>query len=135
MRHAHTARSASQRPGFPYPSKNSYPDSNLQPFQGLSRPAFGKPGLLKALAVATLSATLAACGGSGTGNDQEAEPETPVNPDKPDTPSTRHALIINLDGATYQAVQQGIADGSLPNLAKLQVQLAYSGGVAGTPSQ
>lgn len=135
MRHAHTARSASQRPGFPSPSEHSYPDSNERPFQGLSRPVLGKPGLLKALAVATLSATLAACGGSGTGNGPEAEPETPVNPDKPDTPNTRHALIINLDGATYQAVQQGIAAGSLPNLAKLHVQLAYSGGVAGTPSQ
>lgn len=135
MRHAHTARSASQRPGFPSPSEHSYPDSNKRPFQGLSRPVLGKPGLLKALAVATLSATLAACGGSGTGNGPEAEPETPVNPDKPDTPNTRHALIINLDGATYQAVQQGIAAGSLPNLAKLHVQLAYSGGVAGTPSQ
>lgn len=59
----------------------------------------------------------------------------PTNSEKPETPTSRHALIIDLDGATYSAVQQGIAAGTLPNLAKLNVQLAYSGGVVGTPSQ
>jgi hypothetical protein len=44
-------------------------------------------------------------------------------------------LVIDLDGATYAAVQAGIAGGTLPNLAKLEVRLAYSGGMAGTPGQ
>lgn len=50
-------------------------------------------------------------------------------------PSGLHALVISLDGATYSAVQAGLADGSLPNLAKMQTQLAYSGGMFGTLSQ
>ena len=140
MRHAHTARSATQRPGFPYPTEHLNLDADLAgtihaPRHG--RNGTGKSGLLKAVAVATLSAALAACGGSDTGSGPATgtDPETPTNPEKPETPTSRHALIIDLDGATYSAVQQGIAAGTLPNLAKLNVQLAYSGGVVGTPSQ
>ena len=140
MRHAHTARSATQRPGVPYPTENQTLDADLAgtihaPRHG--RNGTGKSGLLKAVAVATLSAALAACGGSDTGSGPATgtDPETPTNPEKPETPTSRHALIIDLDGATYSAVQQGIAAGTLPNLAKLNVQLAYSGGVVGTPSQ
>ena len=138
MRHAHTARSATQRPGFPYPTEHLNLDADLAgtiqaPRLGRNGP--GKSGLLKAVAVATLSAALAACGGSDTGSGPATDPETPTNPEKPETPTSRHALIIDLDGATYSAVQQGIAAGTLPNLAKLNVQLAYSGGVVGTPSQ
>ncbi|HCA17543.1 MAG TPA: hypothetical protein DEO64_10475 [Alcaligenes faecalis] len=134
------ARSATQRPGFPYPTEHLNLDANLAgtihaPRHG--RNGTGKSGLLKAVAVATLSAALAACGGSDTGSGPATgtDPETPTNPEKPETPTSRHALIIDLDGATYSAVQQGIAAGTLPNLAKLNVQLAYSGGVVGTPSQ
>ena len=140
MRHAHTARSATQRPGFPYPTEHLNLDADLagtlQPPR-LGRNGPGKNGLLKAVAVATLSAALAACGGSDTGSGPATgtDPETPTNPEKPETSTSRHALIIDLDGATYSAVQQGIAAGTLPNLAKLNVQLAYSGGVVGTPSQ
>ncbi|MHC3917241.1 LamG-like jellyroll fold domain-containing protein [Alcaligenes nematophilus] len=137
MRHAHMASPLSQGPGFPSPSANP----NLDAAQaGEQRPPLGRAGrsntgLIKALAVASLSAALAACGGSETSSGPATDPETPTNPEKPDTPSTRHALIIDLDGATYRAVQQGMAAGSLPNLAKLNVELAYSGGVVGTPSQ
>ncbi|MCR4145170.1 alkaline phosphatase family protein [Alcaligenes faecalis] len=128
----------SQGPGFPPPSATRY--LNAAQAGSLQHPPLGragrsKTGLIKALAIASLSAALAACGGSETSSGPATDPETPTNPEKPDTPSTRHALIIDLDGATYRAVQQGMAAGSLPNLAKLNVQLAYSGGVVGTPSQ
>lgn len=128
-----------QGPGFPSPSANPNLDAAQDGEQHptLSRSGRGKTCLFKALAVASLTAALAACGGSETGSGPATgtDPETPTNPEKPDTPSTRHALIIDLDGATYRAVQQGMAAGSLPNLAKLNVQLAYSGGVVGTPAQ
>ncbi|MGZ9570396.1 hypothetical protein ACVTTK_13665 [Alcaligenes nematophilus] len=128
----------SQGPGFPPPSATRY--LNAAQAGCLQHPPVGragrsKTGLIKALAVASLSAALAACGSSETSSGPATAPETPTNPVKPDTPSTRHALIIDLDGTTYRAVQQGMAAGSLPNLAKLNVQLAYSGGVVGTPSQ
>jgi hypothetical protein len=44
-------------------------------------------------------------------------------------------LLIDLDGATYSAVQAGIGNGTLPNLAQFGVQLAYSGGIVGAGSQ
>nr|WP_128831678.1 hypothetical protein [Alcaligenes sp. HPC1271] len=138
MRHAHMASPLSQGPGFPPPSATRYlnaAQAGCLQHPPLGRAGRSKTGLLKALAVASLSAALAACGGSETSSGPATDPETPTNPEKPDTPSTRHALIIDLDGATYRAVQQGMAAGSLPNLAKLNVQLAYSGGVVGTPSQ
>lgn len=138
MRHVHMASPLSQGPDFPPPSATRY--LNAAQAGSLQHPPLGragrsKTGLIKALAIASLSAALAACGGSETSSGPATDPETPTNPEKPDTPSTRHALIIDLDGATYRAVQQGMAAGSLPNLAKLNVQLAYSGGVVGTPSQ
>ena len=56
-------------------------------------------------------------------------------PDGSPTPLAKRTLVIDLDGATYSAVQSGIAAGTLPNLTQLAVRLAYSGGVAGTPGQ
>ncbi|MBB1597771.1 alkaline phosphatase family protein [Achromobacter sp. UMC46] len=87
---------------------------------------------MRAAAIAALSAALTACGGDDGADDGAPQPETPG---EPAAPASRHALVIDLDSATYGAVQNGIAAGSLPNLAKLQPQLAYSGGAAGTPSQ
>ncbi|PIF73763.1 hypothetical protein CLU95_0868 [Variovorax sp. 54] len=93
---------------------------------------------------ATLAAALSGCGGgsgsgSGGGGGAFSLPVPPppqgVTPDAPSTPAANRTLVIDLDGATYGAVQSGIAAGTLPNLANLEVRLAYSGGVAGTPSQ
>lgn len=67
---------------------------------------------------------------SGCGGDERG-----VTPEVPAQPLVQRALVISLDGATYAALQSGMAAGSLPHLAQLQVQLAYSGGMAGTPSQ
>lgn len=83
-------------------------------------------------AVAMLSLALTACGGS---DDSDGDTPGAGTPGTPAGPASRHALIIDMDSALYGAVQSGMAAGTLPNLARLQVQLAYSGGVAGTPSQ
>jgi hypothetical protein len=77
-----------------------------------------------------LAALLTACGGGS----HSAASNTPAAPGAPGAPGTSVAavanrtLLIDLDGVTYSALQTGIQNGSLPNLAKLQVQLAYSGG-------
>lgn len=93
---------------------------------------------------ATLVAALSGCGGgSGSGGGGAAlalpVPSSPdgaaAAPGAPSAPAANRTLVIDLDGATYSAVQSGIAAGTLPNLAKLEVRLAYSGGVAGAPSQ
>uniref|UniRef100_UPI000D459CD1 hypothetical protein n=1 Tax=unclassified Variovorax TaxID=663243 RepID=UPI000D459CD1 len=100
---------------------------------------------------AALAATLGACGGGSSGGagvallppaastpppaSSPATPATPDTPATPETPGTPRALVVDLDGATYSAVQAGIAAGTLPHLAKLDLRLAYSGGMAGTPSQ
>lgn len=87
-------------------------------------------------ATAMLSLALTACGGSDDDSDSApTQPETPTTPQPPEASTSRHALVIDMDSAIYSAVQSGMAAGTLPNLARLQVQLAYSGGVAGTPSQ
>jgi hypothetical protein len=134
------------------------------------------PAWLRAMAIATLSIALTACGGDDNDTNDGAptptvptvpgspatpdnpstpapapgtpetpsSPETPGTPEGPDTPETpdtptgppsQHALIIDLDSASYAAVQSGIASSTLPNLARLRVAPAYSGGVSGTPSQ
>ncbi|WP_235612372.1 hypothetical protein [Achromobacter xylosoxidans] len=84
------------------------------------------------IVAAMLSAALSACGGS---DDDSSSPATATPPDTATPAASRHSLIIDLDGATYAAVRDGIAAGTLPNLARLQPQLAYSGGMAGTPGQ
>jgi hypothetical protein len=67
---------------------------------------------------------------SSTGTDSP-----PGTDDTPTGPGTNRALIIGLDGVTYNAIQAGIADNSLPNLAKLKVSVAYSGGTPGGLTQ
>jgi hypothetical protein len=88
---------------------------------------------------AVLVAALSGCGGGSSGNAGLALPNpaspAPTAPEQPSAPAANRTLVIDLDGATYSAVQNGIAGGTLPNLAKLEVRLAYSGGMAGTPSQ
>lgn len=88
-------------------------------------------------------ALLSGCGGgnnqtadvaSASGSQQAGNTQS-ADGTKPGHPAANRTLVIGLDGATYTAVQSGIAAGTLPNLAKLQIQLAYSGGVVGTTTQ
>jgi len=91
-----------------------------------------------------LAAALVGCGGGAREQQQDvASIEAPSNAPTPtDTTSVTspsvpgpHALIIGLDGVTYGAVRAGMADGTLPNIAKLKVSLAYSGGTPGEQTQ
>ncbi|WP_420993690.1 alkaline phosphatase family protein [Cupriavidus sp. 30B13] len=94
-------------------------------------------GLACSLALATaLAGALGGCGGGGGGSGSaDAAPPAAAPPTAPSGPVANRTLLVDLDGVTYGALQSGIAAGALPNLAKLQIQLAYSGGIAGTPSQ
>jgi hypothetical protein len=111
------------------PGARTIPDP-LAKVRGVTRPRLNAVGL--ACTFALSGALLSACGG---GSSQSAAPATSVAPPTANLPVANRTLLIDLDGATYAAVQAGIAAKTLPNLAKLQVQLAYSGGVAGTSSQ
>ncbi|HEY4297554.1 MAG TPA: hypothetical protein VGM85_13860 [Paraburkholderia sp.] len=86
------------------------------------------------------TAALSGCGGSsqsgsnagnGAGNTQTGGGTPPPS----NTPAAKKVLLVELDGVTYSALSAGIGGGKLPNLAKLTVAPAYSGGVNGTLSQ
>ncbi|WEY41461.1 hypothetical protein [Paraburkholderia sp. SUR17] len=93
-----------------------------------------KTTLARLLCALTFVAVLGACGSSadGTGNSGN---HSNGNSTTPAQPTANRALVIELDGFTYAALSTGIANGSLPNLAKLHAAPAYSGGVNGTPTQ
>ncbi|WP_144634394.1 LamG-like jellyroll fold domain-containing protein [Bordetella genomosp. 13] len=84
-------------------------------------------------ALILVSAALAACGGGGDDGDDPAA-DTPVPPPS-GQPAVRKMLLIGLDGATYDAVRAGTADGTLPNLAQLTLTRGWTGGVTATPTQ
>jgi hypothetical protein len=96
----------------------------------IPRPRLRTAGLAWTFALSAV--LLSACGSSSS---ESASPTTSSTPSAVSLPAANRTLLIDLDGATYAAVQAGIAAKTLPNLAKLQIQLAYSGGVAGTSSQ
>lgn len=60
---------------------------------------------------------------------------TPPSGNQSSTPPVNKMLVIELDGVTYNALTSGISGGKLPNLAKLSIAPAYSGGVNSTLSQ
>ncbi|WP_233233312.1 hypothetical protein [Bordetella sp. LUAb4] len=78
--------------------------------------------------------------GSSDSSDASTPPDTPPADSAPptDTPpaaGASRALIIGMDGVTYGAIQAGLASNTLPNLAKLKVSVAYSGGTPGGQTQ
>nr|WKF57219.1 hypothetical protein HUO10_001698 [Paraburkholderia busanensis] len=96
------------------------------------------------------TASLSGCGGvsqsadgsTGTGTSAgNTSGSTPGNgaadtsTGTPTGPAAKKMLLVELDGVTYSALNAGIAAGTLPNLAKLTVAPAYSGGVNGTLAQ
>ncbi|WP_133646162.1 hypothetical protein [Paraburkholderia flava] len=84
------------------------------------------------MALAAALGTLAACGGSSGGNGGATR--TNATPPVTSTPVSK-TLVVELDGLTYSALTKGIASGTLPNLAKLTVAPAYSGGIVNTLGQ
>ncbi|MFL9874343.1 hypothetical protein [Paraburkholderia megapolitana] len=93
-----------------------------------------------------LIGALGACGGSGGVNagatrtaaatpGGAASAPTPASGSQPAAAVVNKTLVVEFDGLTWHALTQGIANGTLPNLAKLSVAPAYSGGVVNTLSQ
>src|SRR5580698_7938147 len=93
-----------------------------------------------------LIGALGACGGSGGVNagatrtaaatpGGAASAPTPASGSQPAAAVVNKTLVVEFDGLTWRALTQGIANGTLPNLAKLSVAPAYSGGVVNTLSQ
>ena len=59
---------------------------------------------------------------------------TQASPDIPDF-STRKALLIGVDGMQFEKLQEAIAQAMAPNLASLNLNKSYVGGVDGTSIQ
>ncbi|WP_321815627.1 MULTISPECIES: LamG-like jellyroll fold domain-containing protein [unclassified Paraburkholderia] len=95
---------------------------------------------VQALCGLVLAGALAGCGGDaaqspGTQvNSSTANSATSNNSSTTTTPVNK-MLVIELDGVTYNALTTAIAAGKLPNLARLKIAPAYSGGVNSTLSQ
>ncbi|HDR9583172.1 TPA: hypothetical protein QDC22_007930 [Burkholderia stabilis] len=104
-----------------------------------------KTTLARLLCGLTLVGALGACGGNMDGTTGAGSTATNAaggtdngkgnDGTPPGQQVANRALVIELDGLTYAALAAGIAGGTLPNLAKLHVAPAYSGGVNGLPSQ
>lgn len=89
----------------------------------------------------SLALLLTACGsGSGT-NDGAANPDVNPEPptvepgDKPQALGGKRALIVTIDGLSYDALQQARQAGQHPALKNLTIAPAQTGGYTGTPSE
>ena len=80
-----------------------------------------------------LAGTVAACGGGGS------DSPAVVAPDQNNTGggavTSKKVLLVGVDGATYSQLQNGIAQGTLPNLATLSITPASTGGKLGTTTE
>ncbi|MDF0605159.1 alkaline phosphatase family protein [Neisseriaceae bacterium TC5R-5] len=83
------------------------------------------PKRLHALLFLTLCAALTACGGGGSGGTS-----APSNLER--QTSSRHVLLIGLDGLDIEPLQQAVHSGQAPALAQLAIRPAFSGGISGT---
>lgn len=89
----------------------------------------------------SLALLLTACGSGSGGNDGPANPgtnpETPtVEPgDKPQALGGKKALIVTIDGLSYEALLQARQAGQHPALKNLTIAPAQTGGYAGTASE
>lgn len=84
-------------------------------------------------ALAALGA-LAGCGGSDDKNDDDAATPPPAT-QPPAASAANKVLFIGVDGLTYDAYRQSVADKSLPSLAQLTVTRSWTGGVTGGVTQ
>ncbi|MCH1880746.1 hypothetical protein MJ863_14265 [Alcaligenes ammonioxydans] len=89
----------------------------------------------------SLALLLTACGsGSGT-NDGAANPDVNPEPptvepgDKPQALGGKKALIVTIDGLSYDALQQARQAGQHPALKNLTIAPAQTGGYTSTPSE
>ncbi|WP_028226480.1 alkaline phosphatase family protein [Paraburkholderia ferrariae] len=96
-----------------------------------------KQAVLFATVAVAMGAGLSACGGSNSGSGSNGSPastSTPASTPTASVPGATRVLLVSLDGVSYDAIEAGVKSGALPNLAKLNVSLAYSGGVSGSPT-
>ena len=82
----------------------------------------------KSLVSALLGAALLS--GCGGGEEINVEPPPPVV-----DYSKRKALVIGVDGMQYEKLQEAVAAGQAPNLAKFYLAKTYGGGIAGSVTE
>lgn len=83
------------------------------------------------VACALLAGLLSACGGGG-GNG--GFPVVQGNP-PPEAKATRKVLLIGIDGLNINQLKQAVSAQRAPALAQLEINAAYTGGLAGTVTQ
>ena len=80
----------------------------------------------------TLLGALSGCGGGGATGSSATSGHSGT---APAGPPVNKVLLVELDGVTFNTLSQGVAAGTMPNLARLHIAPAYSGGVNGTLGQ
>lgn len=89
----------------------------------------------------SLALLLSACGSGSSGSDSPGTPGVdPENPtvepgDKPQALGGKKALIVTIDGLSYEALLQARQAGQHPALKSLTIAPAQTGGYVGTPSE
>ena len=89
----------------------------------------------------SLALLLSACGSGSNGSDSPGTPGVdPENPtvepgDKPQALGGKKALIVTIDGLSYEALLQARQAGQHPALKSLTIAPAQTGGYVGTPSE
>lgn len=85
----------------------------------------------KSLGMAILAvAFITACGGR-VGLRSETPPPAPESVNY----SHRKALVIGVDGMQYEKLQEAIAAGQAPNIARFNIAKTYTGGIAGSVTE
>ena len=87
-------------------------------------------------AMVLATSALAGCGG-GDDDDDGAEAPPPTQPPvtEPAPATVDKVLFIGVDGLTYDAMRQGVADKTLANIGQLTATRAWTGGVTGDVTQ
>lgn len=82
-----------------------------------------------------VSCLVAAFALAGCGSSNDSDPSQPTEPEKPQEPRQAKTLLIGMDGVRYDALQSGISQNRLPNLASLSLSRAWTGGALETGTQ
>ncbi|HRL22307.1 MAG TPA: hypothetical protein PLG97_02710 [Alcaligenes sp.] len=105
-----------------------------------ARPPFPVRRLRQACLSLSAVLLLSACGSGSSGGDGSpatGQPEQPTTPDtgKQQALGGKKALVVSIDGLTYEALLQARQSGKHPALSALSVAPAQTGGYAGTAAE
>lgn len=107
----------------------------MAPGTGLIGPVIGDEEMPLAHMKKLVSCLVAAFALAGCGSSNDSDSGQPSEPETPQAPRQAKTLVIGMDGVRYDALQSGIEQNRLPNLASLSLSRAWTGGTLETGTQ